>query len=48
MERSACLLGVTAAQGCLFGNALSSDAGHQGLSTAYGVFQQEAHAHAPS
>jgi hypothetical protein len=40
-------LAVTAAQGCLFGNELSPSAGHEGLKAAYGVFQQEAHEHAP-
>lgn len=38
---------VTAAKGCLFGNSLSTHAGHEGLATAYGVFQQEIHDHAP-
>ncbi|MEL6455237.1 MAG: hypothetical protein AAFQ40_11050 [Cyanobacteria bacterium J06623_5] len=41
-------LAVTAAQGCILGNELSADAGHEGLRAAYGVFQQEAHAHGPS
>jgi hypothetical protein len=40
-------LAVTAAQGCLFGSALSESVSHEGLSAAYGVFQQEAQAHAP-
>jgi hypothetical protein len=40
-------LAVTAAKGCLFGNSLSTNAGHEGLATAYGVFQQEVHDHAP-
>lgn len=38
---------VTAARGCLFGSSLSDSAGHAGLKGAYGVFQQEAAAHAP-
>lgn len=40
-------MAVTAAKGCLFGNSLSTNAGHEGLATAYGVFQQEVHDHAP-
>lgn len=40
-------LAVTAAKGCLFGNHLSLSAGNEGLKAAYGVFQQEAHDHAP-
>jgi hypothetical protein len=40
-------LAVTAAQGCLLGSALSPSAGHDALADAYGVFQQEACAHAP-
>lgn len=41
-------LAMTAARGCILGSALSADAGHDGLGDAYGVFEQEAHDHAPS
>lgn len=46
-RKSRVYLAVTAAQGCLLGNHLSRSAGHEGLTQAYGVFRQEAHAHAP-
>jgi hypothetical protein len=40
-------LAVTAAQGCVLGASLSASAGQEGLTQAYGVFQQEAAHHAP-
>jgi hypothetical protein len=41
-------LAVTAAQGCILGASLSANASQDGLTDAYGVFQQEATHHAPN
>lgn len=38
---------MTAAQGCVLGASLSANAGQDGLTAAYGVFQQEVAHHAP-
>jgi len=40
-------LAVTAAQGCILGASLSASVGQDGLTEAYGAFQQEAAHHAP-
>jgi len=41
-------LAMTAANGCVFGSSLSLSSGHEGLTKAYGVFQQESTHHAPN